>query len=86
MIVDGIRQRLAQRLHELGQRPNSKPMKARLRQHQLSEAFVAQLLKGRADALPLNPGISKLERLAKALDVSHCWLILGIRDRDAIHD
>jgi transcriptional regulator with XRE-family HTH domain len=86
MIVEGIRRRLAQRLQELGEGAKSEAIKARLRQHQLNETFAAMLLKGRRGAPPPDPGISKLEQLAKALNVSRSWLILGIGKSDPIFD
>jgi hypothetical protein len=86
MIVDGIRRRLAERLQELGEGAKSEAIKARLRQHRLGETFAAQILKGRHDAPPSDPGISKLEQLAKALNVSRSWLILGIGKSDPIFD
>jgi hypothetical protein len=86
MIVDGIRQRLAERLEELGEGAQSDAIKARLRQHQLGDTFAVQLLKGkRGEPMP-DPGISKLERLAKALNVSRAWFILGIGKSDPIFD
>ena len=87
MIVDGIRQRLTRRLQELGAGAKSDTIKARLRQHQLGETFIAQLLKGRrtGESSP-DPGISNLEQLAKALNVSRSWLILGIGKPDPIFD
>ena len=87
MILDGIRQRLAERLEELGEGAQSDAIKARLRQHQLGESFAVQLLKGRTGGgPPPDPGISKLERLAKALNVSRSWLILGVGKSDPIFD
>jgi hypothetical protein len=87
MIVDGIRQRLAERLEELGEGARSKAIRARLRQHQLGETFAVRLLKRRTDGKLLpDPGLSKLERLAKALNVSRSWFFLGIDKSDPIFD
>jgi transcriptional regulator with XRE-family HTH domain len=86
MIVDGIRRRLAQRLQELGEGSKSEAIKARLNQHRLGETFIAQLLKGKRGGPPSDPSISKLEQLAKALNVSRSWLILGIGKSDPIYD
>jgi hypothetical protein len=86
MIVDGIRRRLAERLQELEEGAKSEAIKARLRQHQLNETIAAQLLKARRGAPPPDLGISKLEQLAKALNVSRSWFILGIGRSDPIYD
>lgn len=85
MLIEDIRARLRDRLVFLGQGAKSNFIKERLASAGLSETYLDQMLVSRKpDSLPIDPTISKVEAIAKALDLSIVWLIHGIGRPEAM--
>ena len=82
MLIDDIRRRIKERLDHLEVGPKSNRAKERLRQQRVSESYLDQILNGRKGGGPIDPTVSKLEAIARALDVSPTWLLLGIGKPD----
>jgi hypothetical protein len=79
MLIDDVRTRIHERLRALGVTPTTKAIKDRLVEFGLSEKYLDQMLVSRkAEKLPIEPTLSKLEAIARALDVSLPWLVFGI--------
>lgn len=87
MLIDDVRARLKERLSSLGVTATQKAIKDRLVAVGLSEKYLDQILVSRkVDSLPIEPTLTKLEKIAEALNLSLAWLLLGIGKPESIFE
>jgi hypothetical protein len=79
MLIDDVRARIRERLAFLGIGSKSNLIKQRLADVGLSETYLDHILVSRREGVPPSePTITKIELVAKVLDISLAWLLLGI--------
>lgn len=85
MLVDDVRARLRERLAHLELGTKSNDIKTALENAGLSESYLDQILNGRKGGEPIDPTITRIEKVAVALSVPLPWLLLGQGKPDAFY-